>query len=498
MGWTSLQITARGAAQLLPLLFVCLAAGVSAAERDPEVAFNIVYNKILDHYVDGATPAAVLAGGYARLVRDVTPFPEITTFIPAGTDALDPLALRRVINQVSRDYRPDEPIERLFRDVEVGMVESLGDPFSTLMEAESNERMREMMKGDFAEISGIGVYLEEREGRVVVVSALRDMPAFRIGLRSGDVIVSVSGEAIDSLEKARGLLRGPVGALVELEIEREGVPEPILYRIAREPVAPKNVQFHMLDEEVGYVRLSTFLHAGSAHDLETGLNYLRVNFDARRIILDLRGNPGGLLEQAVQVAGLFLRSRRLVTTTRGRNALHNAEFRVGRHSPFQDLPLVVLVDGGSASASEIVAGAIKDQGRGRLVGEKTYGKGSVQEIYQLRDGTALKLTVARYYTPRGVSIHGAGIEPDVMVGTDEETLLARSEPYRRIHAELPEELRGHRVRDASGEAARREVVERVLSDLSPRERELALDPQLATAFEMVRDLPAPGVLGGIR
>lgn len=466
--------------------------------RDPEVAFNTVFHQIVNQYVDGATPEELLAAAYARLVRDITPALPLTHFVPGGTADLSPLVLRRIINELSRTHRAGEPIANLFRDAEVAMVDSLGDPFSTLLLAESNEKMQDMMRGDFAEISGIGVYLDERDGQVVILSALRDMPAFRIGLRSGDVILAVSGEAVHSLAEARERMRGPVGSWVELTVRRAGAPEPLLFRVTREPIAPKNVQYHMLDDEVGYIRLATFLHAGSAHDLETGLNYLRVNHDAKRLILDLRGNPGGLLEQAVEVAGLFLRNHRLVTTTRGRNQLHTGEFRVGRRSPFQDLPLVVLVDGGSASASEIVAGAIKDQGRGKLVGTRTYGKGSVQEIYQLGDRTALKLTIAKYYTPKGVCIHGTGIAPDVEVRLDEETLLAGSESYRKLMAAMPDDLKHRRVLDATAEKQRAEIVENVLGPLSPRERELAMDPQLARALEVVRAEPAPSLFGGVR
>ncbi len=473
-------------------------AQTEAPARDPEIAFNTVYRRIIESFVDGATSEDLLGAAYARLVHDITPPLPLTRFVPAGTPELTLLTLRRVINEVSRNYRRDEPIRDLFRDAEEGMVESLGDPFSTLLLPESNERMREMMRGDFAEISGIGVYLDERDGRVLILSALRDMPAFRIGIRSGDVIVSVSGEAIHTLDDARAKMRGPVGSWVELTVQREGVPEPLMFRVTREPVAPRNVQYHMLDDEVGYVRLSTFLHTGSAHDLETGLNYLRINHDARRIILDLRGNPGGLLDQAVDVAGLFLRNHRLVVSTRGREAVNTSEFRVSRNSPFQTMPLVVLVDGGSASASEIVAGAIKDQGRGDLVGTKTYGKGSVQEIYQLGDGDALKLTIAKYYTPRGICIHGTGIEPDVPVALDEKTLLASSEPYRQLMAALPHSLKNARVRDATAEEQRGRIVEKVLGHLSPTQRELAMDPQLARALETVKTLEAPGVLGGIR
>ena len=488
---------------LLPVALFALALALPALafEADPrfnpEQGFELVYQKIVTQFVDGATPTEVLAAGFRALVDDVTPQPEITDYIPGGTDQISPLMLRRIINDVKREHRKDEDIADLFVDVERGMVDSLGDPFSNLLVRESNERMQEMMHGDFSEISGIGVFLEEGDDRVVIRSVLLDMPAFRIGVRSGDVILTVSGEEIHTLEEARNTMRGPVGSDVQLTVRRSGVPEPITFTLTREPVAERNVKFHMVDEKVGYVRLSTFLDSHSSHDLETGLNYLRINHGAERVILDLRGNPGGLLDQAVDVSSLFLRSGRLVVSTRGRLPQHTAEMRVGRRSPFQRYPMVVLVDAGSASASEIVAGALKDQKRAMLVGATTYGKGSVQEIYQLGDGNALKLTIAHYYTPKGVCIHGTGIEPDVAVEFDEASVVAALEKYHQVSDELREQLLADAPKDATGMAERRAALREALAGLSDTERELATDPQLLAALEAVRDLPEPSVLGGL-
>jgi carboxyl-terminal processing protease len=477
---------------LLGLLLSIPCAAQNNPRYSPKKALLLVYDKIVNHFVEDVTPQELLASAYVRMVSDVPDRPELASLLAGGTRALSLSTFQQVVNDVSRQYRWKEPMADIYRDAIRGMVDGLGDPFTSVIDYKG------LMGGPSDVLSGIGITMDMKDGEIVITGTIDESSAYRIGLKSGDVILAADGRPILSFEDARAHISGPVGTMVEIEVRRPGVEETLFFTLRRTPLlANKNVQYRMLDDNVGYIKLNTFMSNRSASDLRRGLNYLNRNMNAKRFILDLRNNPGGLLDQAVDISGMFLRKRRMITTTRGRHPDHEKEFR-GRRSLYAMHPLVVLVNSGSASASEIVTGAFKDQKRATIVGEKTYGKGSVQEIYQLGDGSALKLTIAKYYTPSGVCIHGTGIEPDLTQGMDKHSKMVASAHYHKLMQALPEDLRDSDATDEESRRRRREIMEEVLGDLTSLERELAIDPQLALALKTVRKIPVPELMKGLR
>jgi carboxyl-terminal processing protease len=312
-----------------------------------------------------------------------------------------------VLQRVEQNYV--DPVEpgKLIEGAVRGMLRDL-DPYSQFLDARSWDNLKATTHGSFG---GIGVVVTVRDNYPTVVSPVEGGPSWTMGLRSGDVIVRIDGQSSAGLtvEEVANRLRGPQGSRVRITVRREGENEEREYTIERELIVTKSVPYAFLaGDHVGYLRLATFSES-SGSEVRTALARLREQ-GATRLVLDLRLNPGGLLDQAVDVAEQFLKPNTLVVQTKGRARGQDHKYFSAETRPLLEWPVVVLVDGASASASEIVAGALQDLDRALVVGQNTFGKGSVQNVYPLQGRTvALKLTTAKYYTPTGRSIHKNGM-----------------------------------------------------------------------------------------
>jgi carboxyl-terminal processing protease len=290
-----------------------------------------------------------------------------------------------------------------------GVVASL-DPHSAFLDAAEYEAMRVSTTGHY---SGVGIEVAEQDGKVVVVTPIDGSPAERAGVRAGDVLLEIDGRPIEpgQLNEAIERMRGFIGSYVRLSVARKGEPEPLQFELERSDVHVRTVRAEPLAGRYGYVRITHFNDA-TPRDFDRQLSQLQEATPLAGLVLDLRGNPGGVLESAVSVADEFLESG-VIVRAEGRTADSRFEMRATDGDLLRHAPLVVLVDRGSASGAEIVAGALRDHRRATLMGERTFGKGSVQTVMPLSNGQALKLTTSRYFTPSGASIHDRGIEPDV-------------------------------------------------------------------------------------
>jgi carboxyl-terminal processing protease len=297
-----------------------------------------------------------------------------------------------------------------------GMVESL-DPHSSFLTPEMYREMQTETRGQFG---GIGIEITITDRVPTVITAIDDTPAFKAGLKPDDRIVKINGTLTQnmSVEDVVKLLRGRQGTSVTLTVMREGFQVPKDYQVTRDIIKVKSVKYRMLDDKYGYIHLTQFQEK-TGEDLDNAIKELQQSAkgDLKGILLDLRNNPGGLLDQAAAVSDKFL-SGGLITYTEGRDAEQRAKFFAHKNKDDYLGPLVVLVNEGSASASEIVAGALQDSKRAIVVGTRTFGKGSVQTVIPLEDGSALRLTTARYYTPSGRSIQADGIHPDLVIEDD--------------------------------------------------------------------------------
>jgi len=287
------------------------------------------------------------------------------------------------------------------------------DPHSTFLDPDGARELEAQTSGSFG---GVGIEVSQKDGHFVVVAPIEGTPAWRAGIQPGDRIVGIEGALLRDLSLAEAVrrMRGPKGTKVRLTLAREGASEPIELTLVREIIRVQSVTTQEIEGDIGYVRIRQF-QARTARDLETGLARLEKSGHLGGIVLDLRNNPGGLLSAAVEVAERLLPSGKLVVYTEGRIRTHNARFVAHARRARTDVPVVVLVNQGSASAAEIVAAAIQDHGRGAVLGQRTFGKGSVQTIIALSGGAALRLTTARYFTPKGRSINGSGITPDLLI-----------------------------------------------------------------------------------
>lgn len=310
--------------------------------------------------------------------------------------------LEDVLRHVSEKFVDEKEPAALYRMAIDGLLKELKDPHTSFMTPEDYEGLRVQTQGEYG---GLGIHIDVRDGWVTVISPLPGTPAQRAGLQAGDKIIEVDGESTRgwTSDDAVSRLRGPKGSAVEIKVGRVGVDEAISFRIVREEIEIKSVPAaYMLDGGVGYVEIRHFSER-TTDDLRRSIDRLRSE-GMRGLILDLRHNPGGLLDQGVSVADLFLERGQAVVETRGRMPMLNQKYTAVSPDQYPDLPIVVLVDRGSASASEIVAGALQDHDRALVIGETTFGKGSVQSVFPLANGNYLKLTTARWYTPVGRSI----------------------------------------------------------------------------------------------
>ncbi|HNW36846.1 MAG TPA: S41 family peptidase, partial [Candidatus Ozemobacteraceae bacterium] len=338
--------------------------------------------------------------------------------------------IRKVMELIKSDY-VDENIDeqKLIYGAIEGMLGTLDDPYTRFMEPKAFKEMQTETQGEFG---GLGIVITVKNKVLTVISPIEDTPAFRAGIKAGDMIIKIDGKDVAdiALHDAVKLLRGPEGTKVTINVFREGDKEAKDYTLIREVIKIPSIKFWVIKPNIGYIRLTQFIQT-SAEDLEKAMIALEKE-KVTSIILDLRNNPGGLLTAAVEVGRKFIPKGDIVSikSRDGEKSTYSSFFQ---SHPL--LPLVVLVNEGSASASEIVAGAIKDNKRGLLVGRKSFGKGSVQTVISLNDGSAMALTTALYYTPSGVNIHKKGIEPDINVELPKLTDADRDEITKTIEAE---------------------------------------------------------------
>ncbi|MFA7256646.1 MAG: S41 family peptidase [Kiritimatiellales bacterium] len=360
------------------------------------------------------------------------------------TNAYEAIALfTKVLEEVHRSYvdTNEAGYDSLIRHAMTGMLQDL-DPYSQFMDDESYQDMKDDTEGHF---SGVGLVISMKAGLLTVVSPMEDTPAFRAGILSGDVITEIDGKETRemSLSDAVKMMRGDAGTDVKLKAVRPSTHEIKEHAITRENIEVASVKdAKLLEDHIGYIRLTQFSEP-TAENLKTELQKL-VDQNMRALILDLRGNPGGLLTAAAGVAELFLPRGDLIVFTKGRaGEAADQRFKSSGNTHHTGFPVVILVNGGSASASEIVSGALQDHKRAVLVGEKTFGKGCVQSVLPLEDGAAIKLTTAKYYTPSERIIQDHGIEPDVKVEMNPEDLfnirLKQAQKDGEIDKDLPVE-----------------------------------------------------------
>ena len=292
-----------------------------------------------------------------------------------------------------------------------GVLQSL-DPYSAYM---NPKIFREMQTETSGEFGGLGIEVTMEAGVVKVITPIDDTPASRIGVKAGDYIVRIDGEQVQgkTLMEAVNLMRGPVGSEIEITIRRKGVKKAKIFKITREIIEVKSVTAESINDTIGYLRLRAF-NENSSKQLKKEILKLEKNNKLVGYILDLRNNPGGLLSQAVKISDYFLDDGEIVST-RGRKSRENRRFFAKKGDKIEGKPLIVLINNGSASASEIVAGALQNQKRAILLGETTYGKGSVQSIIPLKNKGAIRLTISKYYLPSGQSISEVGVSPDIRI-----------------------------------------------------------------------------------
>ncbi len=315
-----------------------------------------------------------------------------------------------VLSQVKKHYVEETNTKDLVQGALRGMLAGL-DPHSSFMTSEMFKEMQVETKGEFG---GLGIQIGIKNNRLTVIAPIEDTPAFAAGIQAGDTIVKVDDTPTKDLTLMEAVqhMRGPRGTSVTLTVLREGLSEPLTFTITRDIIKIQSVRSKLLEGNLGYIRLSQFQES-TADDLTQELEKF-VAKDIQGLILDLRNNPGGLLTAAVGVSEQFLDSGRLVVFIQARNGKKD-EYRARASSKHYKYPMIVLINHGSASASEIVAAAMQDWGKAVVIGTTSFGKGSVQTILPLSDGAGLRLTTAKYYTPKGKSIHSIGVQPDIVI-----------------------------------------------------------------------------------
>ena len=380
--------------------------------------------------------------------------------------------LTNILAIVQKNYVDEVSSEQLFEGAINGMLLSL-DPHSAYLTADLYRELQVDTKGSFG---GLGIEITIRGGFLTVVSPIEDTPAFRAGIQPGDQIIKIDGELTKdmSLLEAVKRMRGRKGTKITISISREGAPGLLDVTIEREVIKIRSVKARRIDTDYGYVRVTQFQER-TDNDLRQAMDELLGEEPIKGLVLDLRNNPGGLLAQAVQVADLFLDSG-LIVYTDGRLESQRQKYYAHRAGTYEGFPMVVLVNGGSASAAEIVAGALQDHKRAIVLGTQTFGKGSVQTILPLEKEAALRLTTARYYTPNGNSIQASGIQPDIVMDS---TLTVASVEGRSVQ-QRPGLREENLPRHLEGEPGAEEMRDELLEDGQTS------DPQLDHAVELLK------------
>lgn len=407
----------------------------------------------------------------------------ITLSIPAAAQQNNSETYRQlnlfgdVFERVRADYVEDVSDENLIEAAINGMLTSL-DPHSSYLSPKNFRDMQVQTRGEFG---GLGIEVTMENGYVKVVSPIDDTPAFRAGLKPGDLITHLDGEPVQGLTLSEAVekMRGKVGSDLKLTVRRQGR-DAFDVSVTRAIIKIRSVRSRMEGEDIGYIRITSFSEQ-TATGVERALKRFKTNAKdkLKGIVLDLRNNPGGLLDQSVKVSDAFLNQGEIVST-RSRRADEGQRFNAKPGDAAEGLPIVVLLNGGSASASEIVAGALQDHRRGIIMGTRSFGKGSVQTIIPLSGHGAIRLTTARYYTPSGRSIQAKGIDPDIVV--EQATLNKVTEPRRTREADLRGRL------DNPGGGAPEEPD----ADDNPAAAEPPQDYQLARAMDLLRGIALYG------
>ena len=310
-----------------------------------------------------------------------------------------------------------------------GLLQSL-DPYSAYMSPEIFNEMQTETSGEFG---GLGIEVSMEAGVVKVISPIDDTPASRAGIKAGDYIVKIENIQVQgkSLSEAVDLMRGPVGSSIELTIRRRGVKKALIFNIKREIIEIQSVKADLLEKNIGYIRLTSF-NENSSEQIKNKINNLEKNQNVNAYILDLRNNPGGLLSQAIRISDFFLDNGEIVST-KGKKSSENRKWFAKKGDLTNGKTLVVLINYGSASAAEIVAGALKDHKRAIILGEDSFGKGSVQSIIPLKNKGAIRLTVAKYYLPSGKSISEVGVRPDIEVNEQDESFRIKTSTDNQLN-----------------------------------------------------------------
>ena len=334
-----------------------------------------------------------------------------------------------VLKKISEEYVDEIDQSKSMDSAINGLLQSL-DPYSSYMSPEIFTEMQTETSGEFG---GLGIEVGMEAGVVKVISPIDDTPASRAGIKAGDYIVKINDTQVQgkSLSEAVELMRGPVGSSIELTIRRVGKKKALTFNIVREIIQIRSVKTDILEKSIGYIRLTSF-NDNSAEQIKKEVEKLEKNKSVNSYILDLRNNPGGLLSQAIRISDFFLENGEIVST-KSRKASENRKWFANKGDLTNGKTLIVLINYGSASASEIVAGALKDHKRAILLGENSYGKGSVQSIIPLKNNGAIRLTVAKYYLPSGKSISEVGVTPDIEINEKNDDFRIRTETDNQLN-----------------------------------------------------------------
>ena len=333
-----------------------------------------------------------------------------------------------VLEKINQEYVDDVDQSKSMDAAINGLLQSL-DPYSAYMTPESFENMQTETKGEFG---GLGIEVGMEVGVVKVISPIDNTPASKAGLKAGDYIVKIEDTQVQgkTLMEAVDLMRGPVGSSIKITVRRKGVKKSLIFNIKREVIEIQSVKSEIIDDNVGYIRLTSF-NENSSDQIKNNFNRLNKNPKLKYFILDLRNNPGGLLSQAIRISDFFLENGEIVSTKSRRDS-ENRKWFAKKGDIINGKSLIVLINYGSASASEIVAGALKDHKRAIIIGENSYGKGSVQSIIPLKNKGAIRLTISKYYLPSGKSISEVGITPDIEVEEDSEEFKINSDTDNQL------------------------------------------------------------------
>jgi len=352
------------------------------------------------------------------------------------------LWLLRQVRYIIESYQVDAETkpatdDDLLHGAAKGMVEAWKDPYTRFVSPSQLKDEEIELEGRYG---GLGMYVGDRDGMILVISPMEDSPAEKAGLKPKDQIVKVDDEVVVgwTSDKVVQKLRGEPNTKVTVWVRREGEEELLSFEITREIINLKSVRYEMLSDDIGYLRLTQFKH-NTDDDARKGLRDL-MKKGMKALILDLRNNGGGLLDVSVKIVSMFVKDG-LVVETKGRSQRANEKYYVDKSSYLTSAPMVVLINGGSASASEIVAGALNDRGRAKLIGEKSFGKGSVQTLFPLTDGSGVYVTIARYYTPSGKVIDHVGLSPDIEVKGEFSRNVSEDLQLQRAIEEVKKEMR---------------------------------------------------------